>query len=193
MISLEEANQIFREACKLNEGDWIVHSQNVADLARKIAIKSGLDSEKAYILGLLHDIGRINGTMQARHALEGYRYMLNRCEEVARICLTHTFQYKDVMGIYDTWDCLEEDIQMIKEYLEHITYDDYDKLIQFCDAVSLAKGYCVAEQKMVSSVLKFGFKETTVQKWKAILSLKGYWDNKISGNVYDLMLEANNE
>ena len=189
MISLNEANQIFKEACELNKGDWIEHSEYVANLARKIAMKSGLNSEKAYILGLLHDIGRRNGIVQARHAIEGYKYMVDKCEEIARICLTHTFQYKDVMGIYDTWDCSEEEVEMVKDYLEHTTYDDYDKLIQFCDAVSLAKGYCIAEQKMVSSVLRFGFKETTIAKWQATLSLKSYWDSKVSGNVYDYFNE----
>lgn len=35
-------------------------------------------------------------------------------------------------------------------------------------------------EKMVSSVLKFGFKETTIPKWKAILELKEYFDKKIN-------------
>lgn len=70
------------------------------------------------------------------------------------------------------------------EYLNDITYNDYDKLIQLCDALSLANGYCYAEKKMVISVLKFGFKDTTISKWKAILELKEYFDAKINGNVY---------
>lgn len=39
---------------------------------------------------------------------------------------------------------------------------------------------------MVNSVLKFGFKETTASKWKAILELKEYFDEKINGDVYTL-------
>ena len=72
------------------------------------------------------------------------------------------------------------------EYLENIAYDDYDKLLQLCDALSWATGYCCAEKKMVSSVLKFGFKDTTIDKWKAILTLKEYFDGKIGGDVYSL-------
>ena len=147
----------------------------------------GLDSEKAYILGLLHDIGRRNGNMEARHTLEGYRFLNDvGFEEGARICLTHTFQYKDVDGIYDRWDCTYEEKQFIRDYLNNIIYDDYDRLIQLCDALSLSNGYCYAEKKMVSSVIKFGFKDTTISKWKAILDLKEYFDDKVKENIYEL-------
>lgn len=183
----KKAEELLAEAEQLNGGAWISHSYNVARLAEKIADKAGMDSEKAYVLGLLHDIGRRNGTMQARHALEGY-YFLNQIgfEQGARICLTHTFQYQDVEGIYDSWDCTDKEKQFITDYLKSITYDEYDKLIQLCDALSLASGYCHAEKKMVSSVMKFGFKDTTIDKWKAILELKEYFDSLIGGDVYSL-------
>lgn len=181
------AQSLMAQAKELNDSVWINHSYNVAYLAEKIAKKADMDSEKAYILGLLHDIGRRNGTMQARHAIEGFNYLTEiGFVEGARICMTHTFQHKDVEAIYDTWDCTAEEKQFIKNYLDTITFDDYDKLIQLCDALSLANGYCFAEKKMVSSILKFGFKETTVNKWKAILELKEYFDKKICGDVYSL-------
>lgn len=181
------AEQLLQEAQKLNAGPWIKHSQYVARLACEIAQQAGMDKEKAYVLGLLHDIGRRNGHMEARHALEGYLF-LNELgfTEGARICLTHTFQYKDIDAINDSWDCSEEEKQFIENYLENITYDDYDKLIQLCDALSLSDGYCYAEKKMVGSVMKYGFKETTLCKWKAILELKKYFDEKIDGDVYKL-------
>ena len=186
-MNRQYAEKLIVEAKELNDGVWISHSYNVAHLAEKIASKANMDSEKAYIVGLLHDIGRRNGTMQARHALEGYNYLTSiGFEDGARICMTHTFQYKDVDAIYDTWDCSANEKQFIKNYLDNIAYDDYDRLIQLCDALSLANGYCYAEKKMVNSVLKFGFKDTTANKWKAILELKSYFDDKIAGNVYDL-------
>lgn len=183
----QKAEDLIAEARELNDGVWINHSYYVAGLAEKIADKAKMDSEKAYIFGLLHDIGRRNGTMQARHAIEGFNFLTDiGFDEGARICMTHTFQYKDVEAIYDTWDCTEEEKQFIKNYLDNITYDDYDKLIQLCDALSVANGYCYAEKKMVSSALKFGFKDTTIKKWKSILELKEYFDDKISGDVYSL-------
>lgn len=181
------AEKLITEAKELNNGAWIEHSYNVAYLAEKIAEKANMDSEKAYIFGLLHDIGRRNGTMQARHAIEGFKFLTDiGFDEGARICMTHTFQYKDIEAIYDSWDCTTEEKQFIQDYLNNLTYDDYDKLIQLCDALSLATGYCFAEKKMVSNVIKFGFKDTTVNKWKSILALKEYFDNKICGDVYCL-------
>lgn len=179
------AERLLIEAKSMNEGAWIQHSYHVARLAEKIANKAGMDHEKAYILGLLHDIGRRNGNMQARHALEGFRFLSDiGFDEGARICLTHTFQYKDIEAIYDTWDCTNAEKHFMVEYLNDVTYNDYDKLIQLCDALSLANGYCYAEKKMVNSVLKFDFKDTTISKWKAILELKEYFDTKINGDVY---------
>ncbi len=183
----QTAEKLIAEAKELNDGVWISHSYNVARLAEKIANKADMDSEKAYVVGLLHDIGRRNGTMQARHAIEGFNYLTNiGFIDGARICMTHTFQYKDIEAVYDTWDCTAEEKQFIKNYLDNITYDDYDKLIQLCDALSLSNGYCYAEKKMVNSILKFGFKNTTVHKWKAILDLKEYFDNKIGRDLYSL-------
>lgn len=182
------AENLLAEAENMNKGAWIEHSYNVAYLAEKIASKAGMDSEKAYIYGLLHDIGRRNGNMQARHAVEGYKFLTDiGFDEGARICLTHTFQYKDIQAIYDTWDCNSEEKKFVEKYLKEINYNDYDKLIQLCDALSLANGYCYAEKKMVNSVLKFGFKDTTINKWKAILELKKYFDEKIHGDVYFLI------
>lgn len=179
------AEEILLEAKKLNDGAWIQHSYCVAKLAEKIAQRSGMDSEKAYMFGLLHDIGRKNGNMQARHAIEGYKILSDiGFVEGAKICLTHTFQHKDIEAIYDVWDCSAEEKHFIKEYLSAVDFDDYDKLIQLCDALSLANGYCYAEKKMVNSVIKFGFKDSTISKWKAILSLKEYFDMKIGGDVY---------
>lgn len=179
------AENLLAEAESMNKGAWIKHSYNVAYLAEKIANKAGMDSEKAYIYGLLHDIGRRNGNMQARHAVEGYKFLTNiGFDEGARICLTHTFQYKDIEAIYDAWDCTDEEKKFVEKYLKEINYNDYDKLIQLCDALSLENGYCYAEKKMVNSVLKFGFKDTTINKWKAILELKKYFDEKIHGDVY---------
>ncbi len=185
-----EADTILQEAEKLNAGTWIGHSYTVAKLAERIAMKAGMDKDKAYILGLLHDIGRRKGIMQARHAIEGYYYLKEiGFDEGARICLTHTFQFQHVEGIYDVWDCTDEEKQFVDSYLRSIIYDDYDKLIQLCDALSVTDGYCYAEKKMVSSVLKFGFKDTTLDKWKSILELKEYFDKKMNGDVYTLFEE----
>ena len=183
----EEAEQILAEAKCLNDGGWIQHSYNVANLAEKIAGLCYMDTNKAYCYGLLHDIGRRNGKMQSRHIIDGYKFMQSMgYHEEARICLTHTFQYKNIDAIYDSWDCEKEDVDFVKCFLENIEYNDFDRLIQLCDTVSLDSGYCYIEKKMVSSVIKFGFKDTTLQKWNAIFELKKYFDEKAGINIYTL-------
>lgn len=74
---LPTADEAMRElelAGELNPGPWVKHSVNVGIAARKIAEKiSSLDPEKAYIVGLLHDIGRRVGIVDIpTHICEGY-------------------------------------------------------------------------------------------------------------------------
>lgn len=188
-VSMEraEAEQILDEAKCLNDGGWINHSYNVAYLAEKIAALCNMDVNKAYCFGLLHDIGRRNGKMQSRHIVDGYKFLQSEgYYEAARICVTHTFQYKNVDAIYDNWDCENKDIDIVRDFLENIEYDEYDRLIQLCDALSLNDGYCYVEKKMVSSVMKFGFKDTTLQKWNAIFELKKIFDKKVGMDIYSL-------
>ena len=56
---IDEALKELRIAGELNPGPWIKHSENVGIAARNIAhLVPELDEDKAYIVGLLHDIGR---------------------------------------------------------------------------------------------------------------------------------------
>ena len=52
----KQAEQILAEAERCNPGPWGNHSRTAAHCAEKIALYSGMDPEKAYVLGLLHDI-----------------------------------------------------------------------------------------------------------------------------------------
>lgn len=182
-----KAEGLINEARQLNDGPWINHSYNVACLAERIADKAGMDSDKAYIVGLLHDIGRRNGTMQARHALEGYRYLSDiGYEEGARICMTHTFQCKDVDGIYDNWDCNEEELHFISEYLNKIQYDDYDKLFQtenrspfIYSSIFKSELNYTADHFLLSVAVP-------VRKRQCIAQLDQYFDSKTGVDIYTL-------
>lgn len=58
------------------------------------------EEAKAYVLGLLHDVGRKFGRCQLKHVYAGWQYMLQLgYDEVARICLTHSFPVKQI-GVY---------------------------------------------------------------------------------------------
>lgn len=166
---------------------WKNHSLLVANAACSIAKACDLDDEKAYVLGLLHDVGRSVGIVQASHIIEGYKIMKDIDMSVARICLTHTFQYKDIDAIYDSWDCSCDDKNFVKTYLEKTEYNDWDLLIQFCDSVSLVDSYCTVEKKMLNSTKKYGYKPILEHKFNSIINLKKYFDALCKTNVYNLL------
>ncbi|MBQ8877585.1 MAG: HDOD domain-containing protein, partial [Lachnospiraceae bacterium] len=89
----EEAKKLLAEAETHNAGAWARHSEVVAFCAERIAQACpDLDAEKAYVLGLLHDIGRRFGVKHFGHIYDGYRYMNELgYDEVARICASHSF------------------------------------------------------------------------------------------------------
>lgn len=65
----EEALKLICDGLLFNPGPWGKHCLTAAHCAEKIASACGdMDVEKAYILGLLHDIGRKFGV---RHRTEG--------------------------------------------------------------------------------------------------------------------------
>ena len=55
------AEALLTEAEPHNPGPWGDHSRTAAHCAEAIAAACGLDADKAYVLGLLHDIGRRYG------------------------------------------------------------------------------------------------------------------------------------
>ena len=69
--SRDEAEQILSEAELLNPGLWVAHSCNVAECAEAIASHCNLNPDKAYVLGLLHDVGRRAGIGQLIHVYYG--------------------------------------------------------------------------------------------------------------------------
>ena len=58
MLNREQAHELLLRAHEQNPGPWLGHSQTAAKAAEKLAMACGLESEQAYIFGLLHDIGR---------------------------------------------------------------------------------------------------------------------------------------
>ena len=174
----EEAERILAEAGKYNPGPWVNHSRVAAHCAEKIAEKcEDIDPEKAYIVGLLHDIGRKFGTRHLGHVSDGYTYMMSLgYDEVARVCLTHSFNdqvMEDYIGKKDTTDAEYEQIQ---NALHEISMDEYDRLIQLCDAIAGADGVLDITERMADVRRRYGSYPT--QKWNQNLLLKKYLKKK---------------
>ena len=192
--SRHEAELILERGNSENPGAWIEHCRITARAAETIAQKCGLDADRAYVSGLLHDIGYSefrNYKARTCHIVIGYENMLVKgFDATARICLSHSFPYKDI-GAYggtDTnWSTTEK--ENIIRFLSETEFDDYDKLIQLCDSLGTAEGICLMEKRMMGVVMRHGFSEFTVRKWDATLSLKNYFDNLCEENIYNFFAD----
>lgn len=189
MLSPKEAETELSIAEQRNQGPWINHSRSVALNARLIADKiPTLDSNQAYVMGLLHDIGRREGNKAIMHIIDGYDYMMSlNQKEIARICLTHSYPLQDVNTFFGKFDCTEAQKNFLSSFLKHAVYDDYDRLIQLCDAISLPNGACIMEKRFIDVALRHGLPDFTVDKWKAFLELKKYFDQLCGCNLYSLL------
>ena len=182
-----EAEELLAEAEGQNPGPWGNHSRVVAHCAESIARAcEGLDPDKAYVLGLLHDIGRRFGGRHLGHVSDGYSYMMSLgYDEVARICLTHSFDRPTTDAYVGRFDTSDEELELVQSELARITYDDYDRLVQLCDALSGSEGVMNIEDRMNDVRRRYGSYPQT--KWDSNLALKAYFERWADENIYVLV------
>ena len=180
----EEALKLIRDGLLFNPGPWGKHCLTAAHCAEKIASACGdMDVEKAYILGLLHDIGRKFGVRHLGHVSDGYRFMMSLgYDEAAKICLTHSFNNHTVDEYIGKLDVSEEEMKMIKAELARTVYDDYDRLIQLCDSLAGAEGVLDIEDRMNDVKKRYGFYPQ--KKWDSNMRLKRYFEEKMKKDIY---------
>lgn len=187
--TLSEAKALLKEAEKLNPGPWINHSLYAGKAAKLIAENcTGLNPDIAQVLGMLHDIGRRYGITDMRHSIDGYNFCMSKgYNSIAKICITHSFNYKDIKAAFGKWDCSDEEYNFIKEFLNKIEYDDYDRLIQLCDVLAASSGFCLIEKRMVDVTLRHGIHDGIVLKWKATFETKNYFEQKMGKLIYSIL------
>ncbi|MBR3504391.1 MAG: HD domain-containing protein [Clostridia bacterium] len=184
--SREEAERLVREAEGIYPGPWGDHSRVVARCAEAIAAACGLDAEKAYVLGLLHDIGRRFGHGHMAHVYDGYAYMRDLgYKDAARICLTHSFNTKVFEDYIGNVDIPEEKQAVLREALARCEFDDYDRLIQLCDAVSMAEGPASLEERMGSVKARYG--RYPQDKWDKNYEIKAYFEVKAGKSLEEIL------
>ena len=184
-----EAERLLNEAEAKNPGGWADHARYVALAARNIAeVHPDLDPETAYILGLLHDIGRREGVTKMRHGLDGYRFLQGLgYDAAARICITHSFVIKDMALHEGRWDCSRKEFETIEHFLEKTEFTLYDRLLQLCDALAIPSGICLMEKRLVDTALRGGVNRLTVPKWKALFKVKSEIETIIGTSIYKVM------
>lgn len=187
--TLSQAHALLAEGGQLNPGPWIVHSRYVADAARRIAARLlELDPEVAFIVGLLHDIGRRAGVTSMRHVLDGYRYLADLgYTDAAQISMTHSFPNRDVREIFGEWDCSDEELTFIQAYLTQVEYTDYDRLIQVCDSLANASGFCLMEKRMLDVAFRYGINPYSLPKWQTTFKIKADFERRMACSVYSLL------
>ena len=183
----EYAEALLNDAEASNPGPWGNHSRVAAHCAEKIAQACGdMDADKAYILGLLHDIGRKFGKRNWGHVSGGYAYMMDLgFDEVAKICISHSFHNRIMSEFIGTMDASEEEFALIQRELTSAHYDEYDRLIQLCDALAGAEGVLDIEERMQDVKRRYGFYPQT--KWDSNLYLKEYFEKKAGNNIYSVV------
>lgn len=185
--TITRAEDELRIAQELNPGPWTKHSMNVGIAARNIAAKiPGMDAEKAYIVGLLHDIGRRVGIVNIpTHVYEGFLYANSRgWDEVAKVCMTHSYP---LMAKEFDYEPENKEEQEIKKYILNCTCDDYDLLIQLCDSVAVDYGFCILEKRFVDVARRYGVWENSVERWNATFAIKDYFEAKMDCSIYDVL------
>ncbi|MBR0460676.1 HD domain-containing protein [Candidatus Saccharibacteria bacterium] len=190
----EEAEKMLAWAKMQNDGNWAEHSEVTARIAETIAKNCDLEPEKAYILGLLHDIGRYEGyQMGLRHITEGYRYLKKRgFDTAARVCLSHSFYTyldpDDNFYIDQLKD--EDDKKILRDFALKLrsgkaAFDEYDRLIQLADCMARNYGVVTINDRFVDIMLRYDFPDVRAQI-AGIWRVKKYFDDKIGKNVYEL-------
>ena len=189
LLSREIAERALEDASKLNPGLWVDHSKYVAMACQNIASRCPhLDENMAYIYGILHDIGRYAGVSSERHLIDGYRYCMERgWEKAAQICISHAFMVKDISTSIGVFDMPLEDKEFMAKFIEESIYDDYDYLVQLCDALALPTGFCLLEKRFVDVAVRYGTHPATVDRWKAVLKIKTDFEDVIGCSIYEFL------
>ena len=184
MPTREKAEELLAEAEQCNPGPWGDHSRVAAHCAERIALECGdLDPDKAYILGLLHDIGRKFGARHLGHVSDGYSYMLSlEYDEAARICLTHSFNGRSLDDYIGKFDTTQEELKLIQDALKSAAMDEYDRLIQLCDSLAGSEGVLDIEERMNDVKRRYG--SYPQQKWDNNIRLKEHFEEKMGKDIY---------
>ena len=187
MLNREEALALLDWAAALNPGPWKAHSLNVARAAEAIAAACGMDAERAWVLGALHDIGRYEGVRAMHHIVAGYNLLMEKGDPAAaRICMTHSFPGGNPMSYLGKWDVTDEERAWIIDFISHCEMDDCDRLIQLCDALGVEEGICLIEKRLVSVAIRHGVTPQTPEKWRATLEIRDEFSRRAGKSIYAL-------
>lgn len=191
MIHRMEAQALLDWAAEQNPGPWRAHSLHAARAAETIAARSGMDPQRAWVLGALHDIGRYEGVRDLHHVVAGYRLLMEKGDPgAAQIAMTHSYPSGDPRSFMGEWDVSDAERAFVIQYLAEHQMDEWDRLIQLCDALCMASGVCLIEKRLIDVALRHGVTPEAREKWRATLDICRSFEQKMGCSVYSLFDEA---
>ena len=186
--TIEEALKELDKGFEINPTRWVDHCRFTGEAARNIARACNMDENKAYVLGLLHDIGRRVGFTGIRHIVDGYNYAMEQgWDEVARISMTHSFADNNPVINPSMMDLTDKEYEFTKRYLSGVEYDDYDRLMHLCDNIALHSGYVLMEKRMIDISMRHGVHEGTVKRWEKLFEIKNHFEKMMGKSIYSVL------
>ncbi len=149
-----------------------------------------IDPELAAVLGYLHDIGKCQNDGFVDHMWNGYNYLkaLGYNDEVANICLTHSFMDdSDLLCTIGTEVNQIENAKLV-EFLFNYSPSLEERLVALCDTMC-TEVFLTVEQRLVDVVSRHGTNPGTRQAFIAAMRLKRKFDELLGDNIYKLFPE----
>ena len=195
----EEAIKIWQEGLDFrikNYGfpvvdEYVFHTKGIAESCEKIAkLMPDMNSEKAYVLGLLHDYGKKYPEKETGvfHGRRGYDEMMSMgYPDVAEICLTHTFYAPNFS--FDSFPSYTlDDLVWAKNKMANITFNDYDLLVQLCDMFFEGLNKVRIEDRFQGIIKRYNLQFTDIENsYNHALENKKYFESKIHTDIYNLL------
>lgn len=205
MINREQAFKIIEDikqeelAHGREENTWYKfynHVFGAGEIASRIAARiEGMDPERAFVMGILHDYGRTREDREKiqYHPIIGYNFFKDKDPDVARGCLVHMFPFNEIPEyekMKKTFFYNEADYNLLVNFVEENPLSEYDILVQLSDALSNANGFVTMEQRLDDFEKRHGVK-MPYSRMEPYYRLKDFFDRKLGMNVYDLFGENN--
>ena len=166
---------------KYNTSSWINHSINAALVTYNLANMLGLDSNYAFIYGLLHDYGR-KYVHSFEHVIKGFEALIDMgYESESKACLIHSFINASrycLMEVADSSFYLDEnnkerfndsskmdDLCLI---LGNTNYTDYDRILNIADLMATFSGIVSSKDRIKDIITRRNNLEEA-PNWKCFL------------------------
>mgnify|MGYP002751423118 CR=1 FL=1 len=174
-------------------GTWYMfhnHVYGVALLAKEIAaLTKDLNPERAYVMGLMHDAGKMREDFEKRfHGIIGYELLKEEDFEAARASLLHMFGFdkfppyeKVAKMFFDN----HKDYDFVCDFAVRNPLNDYDRLIQMADAMADKRGLVTMEQRAADYAVRY-HQPVSPEMFGSRMALKQYFDKKTGVDIYSL-------